>query len=169
MMTSRPLFPGKSELDQIARIHDLPGTPPHDVLAEFGRNPNQQIGFSFPPRTGVDMATLLPFCTRETVALLVELLAYNPIDRITAANALEHLAFGEIRAMDTAKAVPIPVFARSGPPARSEMAAYVATAMRRPRGGEAVRVTGKEKAKQRLLEFRKLVFPVRRGRRPDHA
>jgi len=33
-----PLFPGKNELDQIHKIHDVLGTPPKHVLSRFKRN-----------------------------------------------------------------------------------------------------------------------------------
>jgi renal tumor antigen len=97
-LTARPLFPGKCEVDQIRRIHQMLGTPATDLLAQFSRNPNTQIGLRFvqcPPR---DFRTILPGnVSDEAVDLILRLLTYNPHDRISAADALRHPAFAEIR------------------------------------------------------------------------
>jgi renal tumor antigen len=39
LLTARPLFPGRQEVDQIALIHSLLGTPTGDVLAQFSQSP----------------------------------------------------------------------------------------------------------------------------------
>jgi renal tumor antigen len=97
-LTAHPLFPGKHEVDQIARIHALLGTPSGDVLAQFSQNPNTQISFVFPERYPQDFRRLLPRKTSEAVIdLIKKLLIYNPQDRISAAEALRHSAFREIR------------------------------------------------------------------------
>jgi renal tumor antigen len=97
ILTTRPLFPGKHEIDQIARIHHILGTPAREVLAQFSQNPNKQIAFAFPPRQPQELGGLLPFVSGETLDLLRGLLVYNPIDRITAEEAIEHPVFEELR------------------------------------------------------------------------
>ena len=100
LLTTKPLFPGKHEIDQISRIHNVVGTPSRDVLAKFRQNPNTQISFSFPQRVPQDLHKLLPTMSDTTVDLLTKLLIYNPSDRITAHEALEHPVFEELRAID---------------------------------------------------------------------
>ena len=38
-----PLFPGSNEVDQIAKIHDVLGTPPHNVLQKLTKYVISQI------------------------------------------------------------------------------------------------------------------------------
>jgi len=100
LLTSRPLFPGKHEIDQIARIHNILGTPSRDVLAQFKQNPNTQINFVFPPRSAQDLQMLIPSASKSTVELLKRLLTYDPQDRISAKEALEHSAFNWVRSAE---------------------------------------------------------------------
>jgi renal tumor antigen len=97
MLTARPLFPGRHEVDQIALIHSLLGTPTGDVLVQFSQNPNTQISLSFAPRAPQDFHKILPSASGALIDLMLRLLTYNPADRITAADALDHPAFTEVR------------------------------------------------------------------------
>ena len=97
ILTTRPLFPGSHELDQICRIHNILGTPGRDILSQFNQNPNTQINFSFPPRYAQDLQSLMPFTSPVIVDLIKHLLIYNPAERITAEEALNHPAFDNIR------------------------------------------------------------------------
>lgn len=97
ILTGKPLFPGKHELDQICRIHNILGTPGRDILSKFNQNPNTQINFSFPPRYAQDLQSLMPSTSPVIVDLIKQMLTYNPVDRITAEEALNHPAFEQIR------------------------------------------------------------------------
>lgn len=100
-MTTRPLFPGKHEIDQIARIHNVVGSPSKDILSQFKQNPNTQISFSFPSRKPQDMRRLLPGASEKCLDLLKAMLIYDPRDRITAQQAIDHPVFAEFRKIDS--------------------------------------------------------------------
>ena len=116
LLTTRPLFPGKHELDQINRIHQIVGSPSREVLSQFRKNPNNQISFTFPNRQPQDISKMLPpYITKNTVDLLTKLLIYDPHERISASEALSHPAFGIYVALDkkwhdTGEIVPYSVF-----------------------------------------------------------
>ncbi|KAK8891163.1 hypothetical protein M9Y10_028369 [Tritrichomonas musculus] len=116
LLTTRPLFPGKHELDQINRIHQIVGSPSREVLSQFRKNPNTQISFSFPCRPPQDLTRILPpTISKNTIDLLKKLLIYDPTERITASEALAHPAFGIYVALDkrwhdTGEIVPYSVF-----------------------------------------------------------
>lgn len=97
ILTTKPLFPGNHELDQICRIHNILGTPSGDILSKFNQNPNTQINFLFPPRYAQDFQSLMPNTSPVIVDLIKQMLTYNPVDRITADEALNHPAFDQIR------------------------------------------------------------------------
>ncbi|OHT13820.1 protein kinase [Tritrichomonas foetus] len=115
LLTTRPLFPGKHELDQIARIHQIVGSPPREMLSQFRKNPNTQISLSFPARQPQDFSKLLPNVSSKTIDLICRLLTYDFRTRITADEALEHPAFEQLAAIDrkwqsSGEIVPFPVF-----------------------------------------------------------
>lgn len=101
LLTTRPLFPGKHEIDQITRIHKLLGTPSREILAQFRKNPNNQISFAFPQQRATDLHLILPRASEETVELLQKLLVYDPANRIDACDALQLPAFARIREFES--------------------------------------------------------------------
>ncbi|CAL8285247.1 unnamed protein product [Lota lota] len=90
-----PLFPGSNELDQIAKIHDVLGTPEGSVLQKFKQS--RAMCFDFPPKKGSGISRLIPNCPAPALSLLYQMLAYDPDERISAQTALQHTYFREIR------------------------------------------------------------------------
>ncbi|XP_060919831.1 MAPK/MAK/MRK overlapping kinase-like isoform X1 [Labrus mixtus] len=95
IMSLNPLFPGTNELDQVAKIHDVLGTPDHGILKKFKQS--RAINFNFPPKKGSGISRLVPNCPAPALSLLYQMLAYDPDERITAETALRHTYFREIR------------------------------------------------------------------------
>lgn len=116
MLTMRPLFPGKHQLDQLNKIHNILGTPSRDYLARF----QPQIGspakketdsspmpakidlrFAFPTQKQQQpFEALLPNTSKDIVDLIKVMITYDPADRITANDALKHPAFRYLYQLD---------------------------------------------------------------------
>jgi renal tumor antigen len=98
MLTSRPLFPGKHQLDQLNQIHSVLGTPSRDLLAHFQMGQeSSKVGFAFPRREKQSFRNLIPTATDLVINLMEKMIVYDPIDRISAQDALEHPVFREFR------------------------------------------------------------------------
>uniref|UniRef100_A0A3B4UU35 MOK protein kinase n=1 Tax=Seriola dumerili TaxID=41447 RepID=A0A3B4UU35_SERDU len=95
IMSLNPLFPGSNELDQVAKIHDVLGTPDQSLLQKFKQSRAMQ--FNFPPKKGTGISRLIPNCPAPALSLLYQMLAYDSDERITAETALRHTYFREIR------------------------------------------------------------------------
>ncbi|XP_026156543.1 MAPK/MAK/MRK overlapping kinase isoform X1 [Mastacembelus armatus] len=95
IMSLNPLFPGTNELDQVAKIHDVLGTPDQSLLQKFKQS--RAMHFNFPPKKGTGISRLIPNCPAPTMSLLYQMLAYDPDERIAAETALRHTYFREIR------------------------------------------------------------------------
>ncbi|XP_013876389.1 MAPK/MAK/MRK overlapping kinase [Austrofundulus limnaeus] len=95
IMSLNPLFPGTNELDQVAKIHNVLGTPDQSTLQKFKQS--RAMHFNFPPKKGTGISRLLPNCPAPALSLLYQMLAYDADERITAETALRHTYFREIR------------------------------------------------------------------------
>jgi len=78
-----PLFPGKHELDQIHKIHNVLGTPSREVFQKFKKFGSQQL-MKFPEKHGTGLRSLIPRVSSECIDLLTNLLTYSPDARYTA-------------------------------------------------------------------------------------
>uniref|UniRef100_A0A3B4BII9 Protein kinase domain-containing protein n=1 Tax=Periophthalmus magnuspinnatus TaxID=409849 RepID=A0A3B4BII9_9GOBI len=95
IMSLNPLFPGTNELDQVAKIHDVLGTPDQSVLHKFKQS--RAMRFNFPQKKGTGLSRLIPNCPAPALSLLYQMLAYDPDERISADTALRHMYFRDIR------------------------------------------------------------------------
>ncbi|XP_059164272.1 MAPK/MAK/MRK overlapping kinase-like isoform X2 [Physella acuta] len=95
ILSLHPLFPGSNEVDQIAKIHDVMGTPDPAVLNKLKRS--KGMNFNFPPKKGTGIERLLTHAAPEAIELIYLMCTYDPEERITARQALKHLYFRDIR------------------------------------------------------------------------
>lgn len=92
LYTFRPLFPGSSEPDEIYKIAAVMGTPTRQSWPE-GMKLAQAMNFKFPKFVPTPLSQLVPNACPEAIALITDLLQYDPKKRPTAAQALQHPYF----------------------------------------------------------------------------
>lgn len=94
ILSLRPLFPGANEVDQIAKIHDVIGTPESRLLSKIMKS-SRGINYNFPSKPGTGIEKLVPHASRDAVSLIQGLCMYDPDERMTARQALKHPFFRE--------------------------------------------------------------------------
>ncbi|XP_076802266.1 MAPK/MAK/MRK overlapping kinase-like isoform X4 [Clavelina lepadiformis] len=99
VMSLHPLFPGANEVDQIAKIHEVLGTPDASILNKM-KHRNRGINFDFPSKKGTGIEKLLPHASQQCIELIYKMCTYDPDERITAKQALRHPYFRDLREAD---------------------------------------------------------------------
>ncbi|KAH0788667.1 CMGC family protein kinase [Histomonas meleagridis] len=97
VLTGKPLFPGKHQLDQLNKIHAILGTPSKSLLAKIQSN---NVSMAFPQKQKQSFRDLLPNVSQPIIDLIEKLLVYDPNDRITADEALKSPAFQFLHQQD---------------------------------------------------------------------
>ncbi|XP_022092624.1 serine/threonine-protein kinase MAK-like [Acanthaster planci] len=92
LYTLRPLFPGNSEVDEIFKICSVLGTPKKDEWSE-GYKLAANMNFKFPQCVPVPLKTLIPNASNDALALMKDMLAWNPQKRPTIMQALRYPYF----------------------------------------------------------------------------
>ena len=94
LYTFRPLFPGASEPDTLYKICSVLGTPTASTWAD-GLRLAADIDFRWPRYVRTELSQLVPNCGSDGLALMGELLRWEPKERPTAAQCLLHPYFKE--------------------------------------------------------------------------
>ncbi|KAF9462865.1 kinase-like domain-containing protein [Collybia nuda] len=90
LLLGKPLFKGKDYVDQLNKILDVLGTPDEKVIKRIGSEKAQAYVRSLPFKKTIPFRKLLPAADPQALDLLAKLLAFDPMDRITVPDALEH-------------------------------------------------------------------------------
>jgi len=93
MANKTPLFRGDSEIDQLFRIFRTLGTPTEEVWPGVSELPDFKV--TFPNWKNNSLPVLSKRLGADGQNLLQEMLIYNPGDRISAKEALEHEYFAD--------------------------------------------------------------------------
>lgn len=91
LFTRKPLFPGQYEVDQLAKIFSILGTPSETDWPEDSSVLRNSFSYSRPR----DLQDLIPELDLEAKDLLEKMLHFDPKKRVTAAEALAHPYFAE--------------------------------------------------------------------------
>ncbi|KAH0540826.1 hypothetical protein KQX54_020112 [Cotesia glomerata] len=102
LLSLKPLFPGSNEIDQIAKIHAILGTPHARVIAKFRRlNKSRNSEYFFPSKgNGSGFTVLLPHVTETGKELLKLMLVYDPENRSNVKRLLDHRYFNNLKESD---------------------------------------------------------------------
>jgi serine/threonine protein kinase len=93
LLIGKPLFPGKSNADQLRKIFKLRGTPSEETwpgvsqLPEYSVSSRQRHFDEFP---GEELVAHVPRIGEQGLELLERMLQMMPSRRISAADALNH-------------------------------------------------------------------------------
>ncbi|KAI9139588.1 kinase-like domain-containing protein [Paraphysoderma sedebokerense] len=109
LFTSKPLFPGSSELDQLFKIFAVQGTPGASTSPSASTNISigggdwpeghrlaQTMSFKFPSVSPTSLSSLIPTAPPEAIKVINDMLQYDPLKRPTAAQALQYPFFSKL-------------------------------------------------------------------------
>jgi cyclin-dependent kinase 3 len=97
LVRGKVLFRGDSEIGQIFEVFQVLGTPTDSEGSWPGVSRLPDYRDVFPRWCAQNLASLVPQLDPEGVDLLSQMLRYNPIDRISAKEALQHPWFSDLR------------------------------------------------------------------------
>lgn len=92
LLSTRPLFPGTSEPDQLMKLCAVLGTPTARSWSE-GLALAARLGLRLPQLPPTPLASLLPHASPEAVHLIGQMLQWDPSRRPSASAALQHPFF----------------------------------------------------------------------------
>lgn len=87
LYTFRPLFPGKSEIDEIFKICGIIGTPDKDDWPD-GYQLAAAMNFKFPLLPKTPLKNIIPNASQEAIVFMQDMLEWNPLKRPTAQQSL---------------------------------------------------------------------------------
>ncbi|XP_032455209.1 cyclin-dependent kinase 20 [Nasonia vitripennis] len=92
MLNNSPLFPGESDIEQLAIVLGHLGSPTAESWPELSSLPDYNK-ITFPYHKGVLWERIVPDAQQEAVDLLRNILIYDSSKRLTAEEALRHVYF----------------------------------------------------------------------------
>lgn len=90
MLTGRPLFPGRDYHQQLSLILDVLGTPTLEEFQNINSRRSRDYIRSMPFRKRRDFRTLFPKASPEAIDFLQKTLTFDPRNRLTVEECLQH-------------------------------------------------------------------------------
>ncbi|XP_007248785.3 mitogen-activated protein kinase 7 [Astyanax mexicanus] len=90
MLGRKQLFPGKHYVHQLQLILSVLGTPPESIIRAIGADRVRSFVQSLPSRAAVPLSRLYPQAEPAALDLLAAMLRFDPRERISVCQALDH-------------------------------------------------------------------------------
>jgi len=90
LIIRKPLLPATSEEEQLNMITKLLGNPSAKLVNQIENEKNKEFVLQLPKREGKNFDELFKGAEKNAIDLLKKMLTYDPADRITIKEALEH-------------------------------------------------------------------------------
>ena len=90
LIIRKPLLPATSEEEQLNMITKLLGNPSAKLVNQIENEKNKEFVLQLPKREGKNFDELFKGAEKNAIDLLKKMLTYDPSDRITIKEALEH-------------------------------------------------------------------------------
>ena len=91
----QPLFYGANEKEVLFKICSVLGSPTHEIWAK-GISQAKACGIKFPVSEGTPLEKIIPVASKEAIDLMKQMLQWNPINRATASDLLNHPFFSSM-------------------------------------------------------------------------
>ncbi|KAL7609450.1 mitogen-activated protein kinase 9 [Lactuca sativa] len=101
MLTGKPLFPGRNVVHQLDLVTDLLGSPSAEIIARIRNEKARRYLNGLPNKTKVPFSHKFPNADPLALRLLERLLAFDPVDRISAEEALADPYFYGLANLET--------------------------------------------------------------------
>ncbi|EFJ11818.1 mitogen activated protein kinase 2 [Selaginella moellendorffii] len=93
LLGRKPIFPGKNYINQLKLIIDVIGSPKESQLGFISNHKARSYIRSLPPTPRVPLSRLYPHANPQALQLIERMLAFDPKERITVSEALDHPYF----------------------------------------------------------------------------
>lgn len=90
LLMGKPIFKGKDYVDQLNKILDVLGSPEERIIKKIGSDKAQAYVRSLPFKRTVPFRRLMPNADPQALDLLGKILTFDPTERVTVLEALEH-------------------------------------------------------------------------------
>jgi mitogen-activated protein kinase 15 len=112
-MLGKPMFPGVSTLNQIERVLKVTGMPTQEDIDSMMSPHCSKIFATIPPTKKVSLDSIFPTASDDAIDLMKRLMRFNPSDRLTVEEALEHSYVAQFHNIDNEpvckKTITIPI------------------------------------------------------------
>lgn len=93
------MFPGVSTLNQIERVLKVTGMPSQEDVYDLGSNASK-IFATIPPTKKASLESVFSTAPEDAIDLMNKLLKFNPAERLTVEEALEHAYVSQFHNID---------------------------------------------------------------------